>query len=234
MSGSLSQGQPTFGEDLLVHAYKAMSDAAEADPKRAAALLRMVAGTWARSSKREKICAERNIAVPSVIFLSITGDCNLRCPHCYARGYPRKHMPLELAARIVSEGCQLGALLFVITGGEPLLYPEFFAIVRDMPDVPFLIFTNGTRVPAFLADGGATPNMLWAVSIDGPKQWNDARRGEVRSTLPVRRLPPWHRRTCRTASPPRCPRITSSRPRPRPTSSQWRRGAAGWGSSCSR
>ena len=178
MIGSGSQGQPTFGEDLLAHACKAMTDAAEADPQRAVALLRMVGGTLARVSKRQKICAERDTAVPDVLFLSVTGDCNLRCPHCYARGYGREHMPIDLAERVISEACELGVTMFVITGGEPLLYPEFFAMAREMPDVPFLIFTNGTLMPDFLAGGGAGPNMLWAVSVDGPKPWNDERRGE--------------------------------------------------------
>ena len=176
--GSGSQGQLSFGEDLLAHAYTAMTDAAQADPGRAVALLRMVGGTLARVSKRQKVCAERDISVPDVLFLSVTGDCNLRCRHCYARGYAREHMPIDLAQRVISQACELGVTMFVITGGEPLLYPEFLAMAREMTDVPFLIFTNGTLMPAFLAEGGASANMLWAVSVDGPKQWNDERRGD--------------------------------------------------------
>ncbi len=178
MNGSGPDGQLTFGEDLLAHAYQAMTAASEADPQRALALLRMVGGTMARMAKRRQVCVERDIAVPEVLFISVTGACNLRCRHCHAGGYPARHMPLDLAERVISEACELGVTMFVITGGEPLLYPEFFEMAREMEDVPFLVFTNGTLMPDFLADGGAGPNMLWAVSVDGPKPWNDARRGE--------------------------------------------------------
>jgi MoaA/NifB/PqqE/SkfB family radical SAM enzyme len=173
-----SDGQLSFGEDLLAHAYQAMTQAASADPYRALALVRVVGGTLERMSRRKKVRAELGIPVPEVIFLSVTGDCNLHCPHCYAGGYAKEHMPIDLAERIISEACELGVAMFVITGGEPLLYPEFFAMARETPHVPFLTFTNGTLMPDFLADGGAGANMLWAVSVDGPKRWNDARRGE--------------------------------------------------------
>jgi len=35
----------------------------------------------------------------------------------------------------------------------------------------------GTYLPAFLEEEAVTPNMLWLVSLDGPREVNDARRG---------------------------------------------------------
>jgi len=86
-------------------------------------------------------------------------------------------MDLSLAKRILSEPYQLGVSLIVLTGGEPLLHRGSFSIPAGMPGVPFLIFTNGTLVPAFLEERVESPNTLWAVSIDGPRECNDQRRG---------------------------------------------------------
>jgi len=116
--------------------------------------------------------------VPSVLFLAVTGRCNLRCRHCYTQRYAKEHMALPLARRILAEARELGVAMIVVSGGEPLLHRDFFQIPGEMPDVPFIVFTNGALVRAFLDDGLATPNMLWVVSVDGPREWNDARRGE--------------------------------------------------------
>lgn len=136
-------------------------------------LSRMVACESVRAAARE----ERGLHVPSVLFMAITGRCNLHCRHCYTQRYAKEHMAMPLARRVLADGCELGVGLVVVSGGEPLLHRDFFEIPREMADVPFIVFTNGTHVPAFLADGLDSPNMLWFVSIDGPRELNDARRG---------------------------------------------------------
>lgn len=142
-----------------------------------------LAPQWlARLMKCEEMRAaarsERGLHAPSVLFMAITGRCNLRCRHCYTQGYAKEDMDLALARRILSEAHDLGVGVVVVSGGEPLLHPGFFEIVRDMPDMPFVSFTNGTYMPEFLDAGLESPNTLWLVSIDGPQPWNDARRGE--------------------------------------------------------
>jgi MoaA/NifB/PqqE/SkfB family radical SAM enzyme len=140
-------------------------------------LPRLLGRMTAAQSLRDQVRRERGVAVPAVLFLAITSECNYSCSHCYTQGYETGHMDVALAERILTQACQLGVALTIVTGGEPLLHREFFALPRAMPDVPFMVFTNGTLVPAFLDDGMASPNMLWAVSVDGPRAWNDARRG---------------------------------------------------------
>lgn len=120
---------------------------------------------------------ERGLHVPSVLFMAITGRCNYRCPHCYTQRYAKEHMAVPMARRILREAQELGVGLIVVSGGEPLLHREFFAIPGEMPEVPFIVFTNGSLLRGFLNDGLATPNMLWLVSVDGPLDPCDARRG---------------------------------------------------------
>ncbi len=144
-------------------------------------VLRLVPQWLARMARCERLRAEarekRGLHVPSVLFVAITGRCNYRCRHCYTQRYAKEDMPLPLARRILAEARDLGVALVVVSGGEPLLHRDFFQLPAEMPDVPFIVFTNGTLVPGFLADGLATPNMLWLVSVDGPRGFNDARRG---------------------------------------------------------
>ncbi len=177
MSGTVSAAKQTFGAYLLNHACRTLMGRPAACAKHGAAYSRLLAEIVESTARREKVCAERGITVPVIMFLAATGQCNLSCSHCYTRRYPKAHMPLDLARRIVSEARELGVSLFVITGGEPLLYPEFLTIPRSMPEVPFVVFTNGSLVPSFLDSEEVTPNMLWAVSVDGPREANDARRG---------------------------------------------------------
>jgi MoaA/NifB/PqqE/SkfB family radical SAM enzyme len=91
--------------------------------------------------------------------------------------YAQEHMDITLARRILSQGYDLGLSAIVVTGGEPLLHEEFFEIPPTMPDVPFMIFTNGSLLPAFLEERVSSPNMLWLVSIDGPREIAEERKG---------------------------------------------------------
>ncbi|HUT33339.1 MAG TPA: radical SAM protein [Planctomycetota bacterium] len=164
-------------------------------------VLKLVPRWLSRMARCERLRAaaraERGLHVPSVLFLAVTGRCNLRCRHCYTQRYAKEHMALPLARRILGEARELGVAIAVVSGGEPLLHRDFFQIPGEMPDVPFIVFTNGALVRPFLDDGLATPNMLWVVSVDGPREWNDARRGEgsydvsmaAMDTLRERRIP---------------------------------------------
>jgi len=127
--------------------------------------------------RRATLRAERDLAVPTILFVAITGQCNFHCQHCYSQRYAKEHMDMSLARRILSQAYDLGISAIVVSGGEPLLHEEFFEIPRAMLDVAFMIFTNGALIPAFLEEQESTANMLWLVSIDGPREYMDARRG---------------------------------------------------------
>jgi tetraether lipid synthase len=93
--------------------------------------------------------------------IEINEHCNLACPVCFAESSParEKHQPLAtiermLDALITSEG---EPDLVQLSGGEPTLHPEFFAIldaVRARPIRHVMINTNGIRIarePDFVA-----------------------------------------------------------------------------------
>ena len=85
--------------------------------------------------------------------IEINEHCNLTCPVCFAESSPQKskHLPLATVTRmldalIASEG---EPDLVQISGGEPTLHPEFFAILdaaRARPIRHVMINTNGLRI----------------------------------------------------------------------------------------
>ena len=126
---------------------------------------------------RETIAREQGVQIPAILYLAVTGICNLTCSYCYNIGYPKRHMKFSLARQILAQAYDLGISLVVVTGGEPLLFNEFFSIAKEMPDMAFLIFSNGVHVPTFLEKESSSPNFFWAISLDGPAECNDIRRG---------------------------------------------------------
>jgi 7,8-dihydro-6-hydroxymethylpterin dimethyltransferase len=92
--------------------------------------------------------------------LEISDFCNLRCPVCYAESGPDRKQHRDLATiermldRIVAN--ELHPDVVQISGGEPTLHPDFFAILdmaRARPIQHLMLNTNGTRIatdPAFV------------------------------------------------------------------------------------
>lgn len=84
--------------------------------------------------------------------LEITDNCNLTCPVCYAESSPKqKHRPLSeviamLDAVVANEG---EPDVVQISGGEPTLHPEFFAILdaaKSRPIRHLMVNTNGLTI----------------------------------------------------------------------------------------
>jgi len=93
--------------------------------------------------------------------IEITDHCNLRCPICYAESGPHRPGFRDLAtvermldAVVANEG---EPDVVQISGGEPTLHPQFFAILdaaRRRPIKHLMINTNGLRIakePEFAA-----------------------------------------------------------------------------------
>lgn len=85
--------------------------------------------------------------------VEITDNCNLRCPICFAGSGPERatHKPFAaiiamLDAVVANEGAPD---VVQISGGEPTLHPDFFAILdaaRARPIRHLMVNTNGIRI----------------------------------------------------------------------------------------
>lgn len=79
--------------------------------------------------------------------IELTDQCNYRCKHCYRESSPDQHKSLELGKikRYISDLWENGGSVLELTGGEPLLYKDFYEVVDfAYPKMSMLcILTNG-------------------------------------------------------------------------------------------
>lgn len=67
--------------------------------------------------------------------ISITAKCNMRCSYCHNEGqgaFTGKYMPIDVLLSIVRLGLKYGINKVRLTGGEPLLHPRIYDIVRAL------------------------------------------------------------------------------------------------------
>ncbi len=131
--------------------------------------------TWPIRKEREK----RGLGSPSVIVISPTMRCNLRCTGCYAFEYRHDgDLPLEVVDRVVREAKEIGCYFFTISGGEPFIRRDMLDLYEKHDDAVFQVYTNGTLIDdAVAARLGELGNVAPAISVEGFQPETDARRG---------------------------------------------------------
>jgi len=86
--------------------------------------------------------------------LEFTARCNNNCRHCYInvpagdRRAKKEELSLDEIERIVDEAVSMGAMWCLVTGGEPLLRPDFEELYLMLKKKGLLVsvFTNATLV----------------------------------------------------------------------------------------
>jgi uncharacterized protein len=122
------------------------------------------------------------------LYIHVTYACNLTCDHCYASSGPRRvdqAMAVEDVARLVREAARAGFHKAVITGGEPLVYPQrdgllgaLLALREEVKPLQTVLRTNLAYplTPALAERLGRSTDRV-VVSVDGDEAAHDARRG---------------------------------------------------------
>ena len=150
-------------------------------PSQAFSFLRTL--RWlARSARLRASWQRKGIRVPPIIIFSITNRCNLACQGCYAQSLhpnPEDELDPKKLREITEEAKALGVSFFVLTGGEPLLRTEMMDIMRDFPEVVFIVFTNGLLIDEdTIGRFQKQRNVVPLLSLEGSPQDTDRRRGE--------------------------------------------------------
>lgn len=124
----------------------------------------------------------------SALYLYASGSCNLACRHCWISpiyqgdGDNGQHVQLEHVRKAIREAKPLGLSSVKLTGGEPILHPQFRELVTliDGAGLDIKIETNGTLIDAALAGFlKQTPHVSFiSVSLDGATaETHEALRG---------------------------------------------------------
>jgi SynChlorMet cassette radical SAM/SPASM protein ScmF len=110
-------------------------------------------------------------------YIYLTGGCNLACRHCWltpkfqAHGDTGGHLEFNLFDLAIRQGLPLGLSHVKLTGGEPLLHPDFLRMVDLLKknNLGLTIETNGTLLDKKIAHYLKEKSTLSfiAVSLDG-------------------------------------------------------------------
>jgi len=110
---------------------------------------------------------------PRLVFWELTTGCNLKCQHCRASA-PEICSPVDLSYRecchVIDEIAQYAPLILVLSGGEPLLRPDLFDLVRHAQNrgLRVALATNGTLIDRPMARRIQVAGIeRVAVSLDG-------------------------------------------------------------------
>jgi SynChlorMet cassette radical SAM/SPASM protein ScmF len=121
-------------------------------------------------------------------YIYLTAGCNLVCRHCWLspvyqpKGTTGGHLDFDLFKLALEEGLPLGLEHVKLTGGEPLLHPDFLRMVDLLKEnnLGLTIETNGTlmtpEIASHLRENSTLEHI--SISLDGARaETHDAFRG---------------------------------------------------------
>lgn len=103
-------------------------------------------------NKIREMIVKAGLQAPENLTLMITEACNMSCPHCLLNCKNLDAVPVrkEAIINIIDEFSDLGGSTLLITGGEPLLHPDWFVILEHACNSNSLsevvLQTNGAMV----------------------------------------------------------------------------------------
>lgn len=117
----------------------------------------------------------RRVPPLHTIYFYLTGNCNLRCRHCWIdpvteRHRSTLHLPWRELKPIFEEAKTLGLRNVKLTGGEPFLHPDILQILADLPAMGLGVRmeTNGTLIGQREAKALKEAKANFSISLDGP------------------------------------------------------------------
>lgn len=84
------------------------------------------------------------VKIPAVVNIAVTHKCRYNCWHCSATPKKGKDLSLETIVNAIQKFQDMGASMFSITGGEPLLREDLSEIIKNIDDrSSVFMFTSG-------------------------------------------------------------------------------------------
>ncbi|CAK8722435.1 MAG: radical SAM additional 4Fe4S-binding SPASM domain-containing protein [Candidatus Electronema aureum] len=100
------------------------------------------------------IAKAAEVRVPLAVSFELTRRCSFRCVHCYLGDQEsiRKHRQQEMDTtsiiKLIDEMASAGVLFLTVTGGDPMIHPDFLEIYRYAVRSGLLVtvFCNGSLI----------------------------------------------------------------------------------------
>lgn len=91
-----------------------------------------------------------------IISWNVTQECNLLCRHCYrdAGAKDRGELSTQEGKQLLAEIARAGFKIMIFSGGEPLLRPDIYELVKDARNLGLrpVFGTNGTLITPDVAN----------------------------------------------------------------------------------
>jgi radical SAM protein with 4Fe4S-binding SPASM domain len=110
--------------------------------------------------------------------LQITDRCNLQCRHCYIGEGSHQDLSLKQIQQVLKEFEEIQGLRLLLSGGEPLLHPDFWEINEILRNHAFrsVLLSNGTLITQEVAKRLRIHEVQ--ISLDGMKEGHESLRGK--------------------------------------------------------
>lgn len=126
---------------------------------------------------------DNKFSFADIAYIELTRRCNLKCKHCLNNSgvTGNNEINYDELIRVINELIKSGIFEIRFTGGEPLLYPKIYDIIKYCTDnsVYVSIGTNGTLITETvikkLKNSGLNKVII---SLDGTKKVHDSIRGK--------------------------------------------------------
>ena len=134
----------------------------------------------------------------------LTNRCNQSCRHCLFASSPgaKSELPGPQVLSLAREAAALGCRVFALTGGEPLVHPDFARIVEHLLTLAnshVVVLTNGLNLMDYAKaiSGWPQDRFHLQISVDGSPPYHDRLRGPGAYQALIKQLE-WLRRQNRT------------------------------------
>ena len=133
---------------------------------------------WSNAPHLKKQFVRRS-PIPSLryIELQLTDRCNLQCRHCYLGESGHQDLSFQQVLCVMREFEEMQGLRLLLSGGEPLLHPEFWKLNDLLMDYDFrsVLLSNGNLITKEVAKKLRVHEVQ--VSLDGMKEGHEMLRG---------------------------------------------------------
>lgn len=127
-------------------------------------------------------CGTYDYWTPEFVVLELTYACPLHCKHCYQTDMAPATMDDKMIDKVLHRIIDMGIQRVQLTGGEPLMHPQFFYILENLLQAGVMVYisTNGyicdektiERLSKYKGE-----KLEIQVSLDGLKETHDTFRG---------------------------------------------------------
>ena len=136
------------------------------------------------NKRNVKKYGNREYWTPDLVAIELTHNCPLKCKHCYIDAGIGHNIDTTIVTKLIDECASMGVFQLQLTGGEPLVHPDFFYILDYAMNKKMSVgvFSSGYLCSDEVFDKldrwKGNPRLSFQISVDGLSQYHNDFRGK--------------------------------------------------------